>query len=292
MEYKEFIDVIKKKARSLAGPEGSVNVNHVIKNNGYELDGLVIMEKNRNMSPTIYLNGFYEQYQEGTSIDRIMETISCIYEENKDRILVDVDKLLDYDFMRHRVVYKVINYKSNKKLLEDVPHKRILDLAVVFYLLLEQDETGHSTVLIHNSTVESWKVSTDDLYSEAIINTPNLLKSRIVSMSDIINWPSEEEIVKEAAKDMYVLTNESKINGAACMLYEDVLYEFANKIGRDLYILPSSVHEVILLPKQEDYRKNFLVNMVREVNMEGVATEEILSDKVYEYNLEDRTITM
>ena len=92
--------------------------------------------------------------------------------------------------------------------------------------------------------------------------------------------------------DMYILTNETKLNGAACILYENVLYDFAQKLGEDLYILPSSVHEVILLPKLSVFEKDELVNMVREVNTEGVAAEEVLSDHVYEYNRTQRLITM
>ena len=91
---------------------------------------------------------------------------------------------------------------------------------------------------------------------------------------------------------MYVLTNESSLNGASCILYEDVLYDFAHEIDNDLYILPSSIHEVILLPKLSIYEKKELVNMVREVNTEGVDADEVLSDNVYEYNRKDRIITM
>ena len=96
----------------------------------------------------------------------------------------------------------------------------------------------------------------------------------------------------ETDSDMYVLTNESKLNGAACILYENVLYDFAQKLGADLYILPSSVHEVILLPKLSMFEKDELVNMVKEVNTEGVAADEVLSDHVYEYNRTERLITM
>lgn len=292
MKYDEFIEVIKDRAKPIAGKSGKVAVNHVIKNNGFELDGLVIMEKNRNMSPTIYLNDFYDRYLEGSSIDEIMAEIFELYETNKDRLTIDVERLFNYDSMKDKVVYKIINYESNKKLLEDVPHKRILDLAVVFYCLIEKDITGHSTILIHNSTLEKWKINIDTLYEDAVKNTPNLLKSTIFSMSELVDCQGQEESFFTAAKEMYVLTNESKINGASCILYKDVLYEFAKSIGRNLYILPSSIHEVILLPKHDEYEKNYLVNMVREVNQEGVATEEILSDNVYEYNLEERLITM
>ena len=106
------------------------------------------------------------------------------------------------------------------------------------------------------------------------------------------NIVEEVDLKDYVPSDMYVLTNESKLNGAACILYENVLYDFAQKLGADLYILPSSVHEVILLPKLSMFEKDELVNMVKEVNTEGVAADEVLSDHVYEYNRTERLITM
>lgn len=93
-------------------------------------------------------------------------------------------------------------------------------------------------------------------------------------------------------EQMYVLTNQSKIHGASCILYEDVLRDFSDKLGRDLYILPSSIHEVILLPKTESFDRDGLNCMVQEVNRDGVSMDEVLSDHVYEYNRASGMIEM
>lgn len=298
MEYKEFVEYIKMNAGYIAGEGGNITINHVIKNNGCEMDGLVIMEKGKDIAPTIYLDSFYELYTNGENIKNIIRQIEVIYEQNKNNVTFDVNILKHFDTIKDKIVYKVVNYRSNEKLLEQVPHKRILDLAVVFYCLLDNEYGRSATALIYNNNLKNWNVTIDDVYKAALKNTPDLLHSMISSMAALfekcgVNVDGEEVDLKDyVPSDMYVLTNESKLNGAACILYENVLYDFAQKLGADLYILPSSVHEVILLPKLSMFEKDELVNMVKEVNTEGVAADEVLSDHVYEYNRTERLITM
>lgn len=298
MEYKEFVEYIKMNAGYIAGEGGNITINHVIKNNGCEMDGLVIMEKGKDIAPTIYLDSFYELYTNGENIKNIIRQIEVIYEQNKNNVTFDVNILKHFDTIKDKIVYKVVNYRSNDKLLEQVPHKRILDLAVVFYCLLDNEYGRSATALIYNNNLKNWNVTIDDVYKAALKNTPDLLHSKISSMAALfekcgVNVDGEEVDLKDyVPSDIYVLTNESKLNGAACILYENVLYDFAQKLGADLYILPSSVHEVILLPKLSMFEKDELVNMVKEVNTEGVAADEVLSDHVYEYNRTERLITM
>ena len=298
MEYKEFVEYIKMNAGYIAGEGGNITINHVIKNNGCEMDGFVIMEKGKDIAPTIYLDSFYELYTNGENIKNIIRQIEVIYEQNKNNVTFDVNILKHFDTIKDKIVYKVVNYRSNEKLLEQVPHKRILDLAVVFYCLLDNEYGRSATALIYNNNLKNWNVTIDDVYKAALKNTPDLLHSKISSMAALfekcgVNVDGEEVDLKDyVPSDMYVLTNESKLNGAACILYENVLYDFAQKLGADLYILPSSVHEVILLPKLSMFEKDELVNMVKEVNTEGVAADEVLSDHVYEYNRTERLITM
>lgn len=298
MEYKEFVEYIKMNAGYIAGEGGNITINHVIKNNGCEMDGLVIMEKGKDIAPTIYLDSFYELYTNGENIKNIIRQIEVIYEQNKNNVTFDVNILKHFDTIKDKIVYKVVNYRSNEKLLEQVPHNRILDLAVVFYCLLDNEYGRSATALIYNNNLKNWNVTIDDVYKAALKNTPDLLHSKISSMAALfekcgVNVDGEEVDLKDyVPSDMYVLTNESKLNGAACILYENVLYDFAQKLGADLYILPSSVHEVILLPKLSMFEKDELVNMVKEVNTEGVAADEVLSDHVYEYNRTERLITM
>lgn len=319
MEYCEFLNWIQNETKPTAGKGGKVTINHIIKNNGRELDGLVIMEAESKVSPTIYLNEFYEQYIDGRELTEILEEIELIYKENRNRIHISADFFHDYSNIQNTIVYRIVNYDQNQKLLENIPHKRFLDLAVIYYCLLEQKDEGNATALIYNNHIEMWGVTEDDIFQAAVRNTPRLLKSIIRPMSELFNHmnPFEEsnmfcdrvlseectekskldfnhEEWSEEAEDaqLYVLTNCSKIHGASCMLYDDVLKTFADQIGRDLYILPSSIHEVILLPKLSCFDRNILDCMVKEVNCDGVSRDEILSDHVYEYNRKSGMIEM
>ena len=300
MEYREFLENVRKEVESRYDSNVSVTLNHVMKNNGTELDGITIMEKDKNIAPTIYINSFYDRYREGVSLKAVVSEIIRIYNQNKNSININADYFENYENVRKTIVYKLVNYQKNKKLLEDVPYKRVLDLAVVFYCLIEQRKGVSATALIHNEHLRIWNVTEDEIYNDALKNTPVLLAGSIVPMSKILSEiagtapvDNDEKVCEYTGEDiLYVLTNSSRVNGAACILYDNLLKKFANDVHSDLYILPSSVHEVIIVPKKNAFDKSELADMVREVNEQGVSQDEILSDNVYEYNRNERLITM
>ena len=298
MEYREFLENVRKEVESRYDSNVSVTLNHVMKNNGTELDGITIMEKDKNIAPTIYINSFYDRYREGVSLKAVVSEIIRIYNQNKNSININADYFENYENVRKTIVYKLVNYQKNKKLLEDVPYKRVLDLAVVFYCLIEQRKGVSATALIHNEHLRIWNVTEDEIYNDALKNTPVLLAGSIVPMSKILSEiagtapvDNDEKVCEYTGEDiLYVLTNSSRVNGAACILYDNLLKKFANDVHSDLYILPSSVHEVIIVPKKNAFDKSELADMVREVNEQGVSQDEILSDN--EYNRKNGLITM
>ena len=300
MEYREFLENVRKEVESRYDSNVSVTLNHVMKNNGTELGGITIMEKDKNIAPTIYINSFYDRYREGVSLKAVVSEIIRIYNQNKNSININADYFENYENVRKTIVYKLVNYQKNKKLLEDVPYKRVLDLAVVFYCLIEQRKGVSATALIHNEHLRIWNVTEDEIYNDALKNTPVLLAGSIVPMSKILSEiagtapvDNDEKVCEYTGEDiLYVLTNSSRVNGAACILYDNLLKKFANDVHSDLYILPSSVHEVIIVPKKNAFDKSELADMVREVNEQGVSQDEILSDNVYEYNRKNGLITM
>lgn len=300
MGYTEFVEKIKKMAESVAGKGGSVQITHVIKNNGCEYDGLVILRKGSMISPTIYLNGYYEQYCRGKSFESVYEGIKELYLFNKDRLSIDTKSFLSFEGVKDTIVFKLINYNANRKLLSLVPHKKILDLAMVFYCMIEKNDEGNTTALIYNSNMSHWNVKEEDVYRTAMNNTARILPASITEMSRLLETYDDYDKIENIGLDkediencqLYVLTNDCRINGAACMLYENMLKDFADKIESNLYILPSSIHEVIILPKYAMFNKQELVNMVREVNSEGVAIDEVLSYTVYEYDRETGELSM
>ncbi len=288
MEYQNFITVVKEEVEKRTGENYKVRVNDIMKNNGVILNGLTVMGEHCNISPTIYLNGFYEAYESGMMtlggvVDEVMET----YERNKVVKSVDMNHFMKYENVKEKIVYKLVHAERNRALLEDVPHINVHNLAVVFQCLVAEETMGNATVLIHNAHLKLWGIDEKKLYQAAIVNTPYLQPYEITSMKDVVRQLLEldEELpVEEGDIPMYVLSNQLRIFGAACILYPDVLKKFANEIESDLYILPSSVHEVILLPVSAGSDIEELTKMVRDINETQLKQEEVLSDSIYYYS--------
>ncbi len=309
MKYQIFKNQIIEKTKEHFHGEINISIREVTKNNGIVLTGLTFSKKNINISPTIYLDCFYEEYCRGKNIDEIVEEITMIYEQSKMKENLDMEFFTNYDKAKNNIVYKLINYEKNKGMLEDVPHRRFLDLAVVYYYVVEREEFSRATILIRNNHLDIWKVSPDEIYGVASVNTPRLLKYTVSGMLEVLSeWEEDvlcrcknrrrrcygkecgspddymKNCVRKDETGMYVLSNTERLNGAVSILYSGVLEAFAKKLGKDFYILPSSIHEVILIPDENNIEKRKLEEMVHEVNMTQLEPEEYLSDTVYYYS--------
>lgn len=284
MTYQEFKQQLLALLQKQLGSDYSLTIQDIIKNNGIHLDGLTLVSPDYNVSPTIYLNHFFRQYESGKNLSAICQDILHIYRQNRPLGNIDVSFFTDYDMVKSHIIFKLIHYQKNKELLADVPHFRFLDLAIVFCCLVKHDFNGNATILIHNHHLTFWNINADDLYLLAQENTPRLLKSDLRSMADMLHELSAGAIASQtfpSSPALYVLTNENKLNGAVCMLYPDLLKKFADRMDSDLYILPSSVHEVLLLSARFTHTKKELSAMIQEVNTSQLTPEEILSDHAY-----------
>lgn len=291
MNYEEFLSYMKENVSKFMGGEYTVTLNKVMKNNGLELTGLVIMKKEEMAAPTIYLDEFYEQYNLGREMKDIFEEIMELYEENCHKLKIDFSFFMNYHQVRDRVMYKLLNYEENERLLEEIPYRRFLDLAVVFYVEVDHDDLGYGSVLIHNKHLDVWNITEKELFEAARENTPKHLKYRLSSMDGIMDGIFMEsadagflDVEDIQEHDMYVLTNCNMLFGAACMMYEGLIRKISEQLKCDLYIIPSSVHELILVP-QDGFTesKEELCNLVRYVNENQVERVDRLSNSVYEY---------
>lgn len=293
MNYQEFVGSVTSFLREALPYGTELNLIPLEKNNGVILEGLTIRKEGERAAPAIYLESYYQEYLAGHSLRQIQETILSYCEDNKFSEHFDADFFSDYRKVRPTVVYKLINYEKNKELLERIPHVPFLNLAVVFYCLLPDTPVGNATVLIHNSHMEYWNITCGELYRDAKQNTPRLLPAEIKTMSQVLSElsdglssPEEDEI------PMYVLTNSGKALGAACILYDGMLKHCAKWLDSAYYLLPSSVHEVILIPEKVVLDKWELVDMVRDINQTQVLKTEVLSDQIYFYSPESGQLSI
>jgi hypothetical protein len=283
MNFKEFTDRIITLLQRKTGDGYTVTATTILKNNDIRLTGIVIMEENDNVSPTIYLEEPYRQYLEGASLQEISEEIMEIYEMHIHNRKLNMDFFKDFSQVEDGIFHKVVNYEKNRKLLNDVPYFRWHDLAVIFYYGMENAAFGRASVMIHNSHLDMWGKSAEEVYRIARRNMKRSMPELLLPMQKMM----EELMIKRMNEDeltLYVLTNREKIFGASAMLYSEKLKELADRFGCDLLILPSSVHEVLIVPDDRKREYDYYRWMVKEVNTTQVDPEEILSYNLYRYD--------
>jgi len=306
MNYNQFLEEVRAALQERLGSDYEIRIHKITKNNGIVLDGLIIGKASKNIAPTIYLNSYYMHFTHGMSLQEILEDIISVYKENNDVVLGDMRELLDFSNVRDKVAFKLIQREKNKELLKDVPYIKFLDLAVVFYLILDEHKGGQMTALVQNSHMESWGVGKEELYHLAEKNTPILLPPEIKTMKEImcniLKGHLEELEMEEVIDDLldfdsekpslYVLSNKKQINGAGCILYDGCLTDFADCQNSDIVILPSSTHEVKLVPDDGKLDYEELRKMVGEINESEVPEEDVLSDRIYKYSRNDCRISL
>lgn len=283
MNYKEFTEYMADLLHKRLGPGYEIKVTQVTKNNDVHLTGVVMMRPCDRISPTIYLEEPYRQYCMGIDIQEIAGRIIDLYREHRREFSPAVNFFREFEKVSDRIMHKVIHYEKNRKLLEDVPHIRWCNLAVVFYYAIEDRAFGKASILIRNEHIRMWDRTAQELYRIAQDNMRRSMPELLVPMTELIEQmtgakpPCAEEI------NLYVLTNCEKMYGASAMLYSDKIRELADRLHSDLLILPSSVHEVLLLPDDGEQDYGFYRRMVDEVNTTQVEPEEILSYSLYRY---------
>lgn len=293
MNYQEFVGSVTGFLRESLPGGTRLQLIPLEKNNGIIMDGLSVRKEGKRVAPMIYLDSYYREYLDGRSLRGICDQILECCEDSDFEEHFDVDFFREPERVRPTVAYRLINYEKNRELLQEIPHLPFLDLAVIFYSLLTDTPVGHATVLIRNSHLELWGKNTSWLYEAAKENTEKLLPKRLVSMEDMIYELSEgKQEAEYAGVPMYVLTNSRKSFGAACLLYDGVLGECFRRLEESYYLIPSSVHEVILIPASAVGDSRELCALVQEMNRTQVRSTEVLSDTVYLYSEETRRLEM
>ena len=301
MEFTSFTTLVREEVEKRAGESYKVRINDVRKNNGVILRGLTVMQDDSNISPTIYLNNYYEAYENGeATLVNVVNDVMDTYYRNKVNQSVDMRYFMNYACVKEHIVYKLVNTEKNKELLEDIPHVEFLDLSVVFQCLVAKECFGTASILIHNAHIKLWDIPVMELFRAAKDNTQRILGYEIKGINDAIYEIMQEDeqegfcfdgCIAEFADSvpMYVLSNKSRVEGAACMIYPDLIKDFAEALG-SLYIIPSSIHELLLLPVTNANESQDIKNMIREINDTQVKMEEILSYSLYLFDKEKEKI--
>lgn len=241
MTYYQFIRAVEGKVKEGVKENITVQLYTAVKNNGIKKYGLTIMEKGINISPTIYLEEYYQQFCDGDSVEEITEEILSLYQRIRFRHSWDGSLVEEYAKVKEKIVYRLINRQANRELLEGVPHQNFLDLAVIYQVLLEVSFYGTASMLISDEHLKMWNVKEAEIFARAAWNTRRILPEDCQPLSEMAGgWGVE---IPRGEDIFYVLTNRYRNFGAACLLYEGCLERIGEKLGENYYVLPSSVHE-------------------------------------------------
>lgn len=291
--FNRFLDELKQEVSDLAGDEYTVNIMPVTKNNGVRMTGMTIIRPGDQVSPNLYLNGWYDCYKSGMSVRQVAEHLMELYRESVPKGSFDANELFSPDMVRGNLVYRIVNRERNRKLLTEIPHRDFLDLSLVYYVLVHSRQLGEGAVLMRDESMRAWGLAREELDEVARANTKRLLPSDFLSItamlkdlekkSDTVTYPDME--IEEQSMDtpMYVLTNSERQYGACYLADREVVAQIAEEMSDDLFLLPSSIHECMVLPCGFGGDPEKLADLVREINRTQVAAEDYLGDSVYYY---------
>lgn len=291
--YEEFKTMVQEGILALIPDNRNLEVKiHKFPKTNIVLDGLTILTKNSTFeaAPVIYLNDYYKEFQKGRKLKSILIEITGIYLKHKNKSPIQSFNFLDED----NIIISVINKDLNKELLRDTPHFVFNDLAVIFRSVLNKSKDGVGSFVLHSRLLEG--IDINNLLGKAIANTKRLFPFTVTEISKIIfnmykeEMPNyDEDFLKEITDSfplpIYVISNSIGIYGACAIIYHDLFKDLCEDISADeLIIIPSSVHELLVLDKKFPIDPDAVKEMVASVNMEVVEADEVLSNSVYIYN--------
>lgn len=274
------------------GIEANVSTNEVSKlNESYE--ALTVTPEGSNVGVNVNMENFFEAYENGVDYDAVVDRAIRVIENGLDhQPAIDVSSLTDYSQMKDKLIMEVVSKEANEEMLANIPHVEMEDMAVVYRFVLDSSEEGRATILATNQLIETMGVTTEQLHKDAMENAPELKPAIIMGMSEMLadmGMPMEMMGMEAPTQEfMYVATVEDKINGAGVLAYQNFMDQAAERIGGDFFILPSSRHEILLVPDNGEADLQQLKDMVREVNATQVAPEEKLTDSVYHYDSKEK----
>lgn len=296
----QFVENLKESLYERGMEDVQMREAHVDKlNGGY--DAVTITPGDSNIGVTLNIDNFYKAFENGADMSEVVSKATEVAINGMENTpQLDVASLTDYDQMKDKLVMEVVSAEANAEMLKNVPHQNMEVMAVVYRFVIESDENGRASILATNNMLEAMGVTPEQLHADAMENAPQIRPAQITGMSEVIaEMMGREEaemmgIVPVDPKDeqMFVATVSDKVMGAGVLAYQDFMDQAADRIGGSFYILPSSRHEVLLVPDNGQMSLSDLESMVREVNATQVAPEDKLTDSVYHYDAEAKVFEL
>ena len=286
MDYEQFLEQVKADLREQF-PYMNVEIRNVEKLQGQSYTGISIAPEGSNTGATLDLRSQYEMLQDGVPMDIVMRRIENLAADAVNQIpQVEASTLSDYEQMKHTLIMQAVPVGPNRALLETIPHRTMEDIAIVYRFQLEHRENADATVLVTNQMLQNYGITPEQLMADAAISAPQRNPVSLRSLAEVLSEMSGGMIPPEdvGAPPLMVATVPGAVNGAGVMGYPDFFKDAAEQIGGSYFILPSSVHEILLLADDGSMSAQELSAMVSAVNSQEVMPEEQLGSEAYHYD--------
>lgn len=266
--------------------------------NNITLDGLSVLiptETGTNLAPILYLNDYYEDYLNTGALEQVLDEIAYTYKVNNYNMVqntFNTEQIVDFEQVKDKIFPKLINADMNKDLLADRPHTMFHNLAVIYSIEFVFNRKD-ARVDVNNFLFEKYGITTEELHNLAVSNQERMKRPVIQNLYDVVSKMVEmtDAELAPVGLSQYVLTNEKSYYGASLILHDDILQKASAKLNGDFFIIPSSVHEVILLP-EEGVVPEELNQMIQEINGDSnvISKTDVLSNNAYHYNHREHSL--
>jgi len=298
VDFTEFVGQIADLLRE-RNDKLDISIQTVRKNNSVQYTGLSIRAAGVNVTPIIYLEPFFQRYEEYHDMEEVIDRIMKIYQQNEFHF--DADSIMDFNNIKDRIIYIVVNRHKNEEMLNEVPNRVLVeDIAVIYKIMLDDAKDGSTaSIQIKNSMMDIWSVDEETLWTCAQENNKRLRKPECRSMYEVLlemmvqrhGIVNDEflDSIRAAEPRMYVLRDSREQYGASVMVDTEFMQKVYDDIG-EFYILPSSLHEILAIPVRDEYDAAEMTSLVTEVNKTQLTEEEVLADSVYKYDGKSITV--
>ena len=265
-------------------------LTNVTKNNGTNRVAMVLYKNDDKIRPQIYLEKYYEDYQRGKELQEIVEEVLKMYKSAmKDINPKNLERLEEWTNIKERLALRIVSKERNQKELYNLVYEEVCDLVAIATICVERNGEGVKSIRITQDLARKWNVSNEEILEAAKENTSKLFPPKIQDLYEFVQDMvdiSREELSqgRKNFPDLQILTNALCINGATVILYDSFMKEVYEHLGGKFIILPSSVHEVLVVPLEDSMYIPYLQEVVESINQRFVAEDEILSDNVYMYD--------
>lgn len=304
MDYEQFKEEFSEAVKEGLFERGHEDVDasfHKVNKTNESYEALTFTPEDSNVGVNVNMDRFFSAYEDGREMNElVIGAVDMLSNGFEQASVMDVSGITDYETMKDKLVMEVVSSEVNADLLDKIPHKEMEDMSVVYRFVVEDQEDGRASILVTNNLMNQYDITAEQLHADALQNAPEIKPAVIQGMSEVMMEMMGPEAIELGIMDvidpademMFVASTPDRIQGAGVLAYQDFMDQAAEKLGGDFYILPSSIHEILLVRDDGQTNADALRDMVQEVNATQVSPEEKLTDSVYHYDSKEHVFEL